>query len=402
MGRARLLILCTATAWNATTSAADWSSLDRYQQTISRTEFETLLTRVYCPSGALTNYLTFSTNSVTVFSTSEKTNALFTLHFASATSSNVQHSASFKRIALDPGHIGGEWARMEERFFERGKDRPVQEAVLNLTVARLLKTRLEAAGSQMFLTKNTLDPVTEKRPEHFRAQAEREIAALTRFDAFPPLEREAARADAIRKRAELLFYRSSEIAARASLLNEKIKPDLTICLHFNAVEWDECKNLVDDNRLVVFVHGNYLASELKDDEQKLRLFSKLLERSHPAELMVAEAIATALAGATKLPPVEYGSSSGSIRVGDSPYVFARDLAANRLVNGPVAYLEPYYMNNRVVYQRIQLGDYEGNRDVNGVPMKSIFREYADAVADGLSNFFPRRSGLPAATSSDSR
>jgi hypothetical protein len=311
---------------------------------------------------------------------------LFTLYFSPSASSVIPHPAFFKRIALDPGHIGGEWARMEERFFEHGKDRPVQEAVLNLTVARLLKTRLEAAGAQVFLTKNNFDPVTDKRPENFRAQAEQEIAALTRFDTFPPLERQAARADAIRKRAELLFYRSSEIAARASLLNEKIKPDLTICLHFNAVEWGDCQSLVDDNRLVVFVHGSYLASELKDDEQKLRLFSKLLERSHPAELMVAEAIATAMAGATKLPPVEYGPSSGSIRVGDNPYVFARDLAANRLVNGSVVYLEPYYMNNRVVYQRIQLGDYEGTRDVNGVPMKSIFREYADAVADGLKKF----------------
>jgi len=389
MGRTSHLIICALTVWSATASAADWSSLDRYQQSISRAEFETLLSHVYCPSGALTNYLNFSTNSVTVFSTTEKTNAFFTLRFASATPLNVKQAEFFKRIALDPGHIGGEWARMEERFFERGKGRPVQEAVLNLTVARLLKTRLESAGAQVFLTKNALDPVTEKRPENFRAQAEQEITALTRFDTFPPLEREAARADAVRKRAELLFYRSSEIAARASLLNEKIKPDLTICLHFNAVEWDDCQSLVDDNRLVVFVHGNYLASELKDDDQKLRLFSKLLERSHPAELMVAEAIATAMASATKLPPVEYGPSSGSIRVGDNPYVFARDLAANRLVDGPVVYLEPYYMNNRVVYQRIQLGDYEGTRDVNGVPMKSIFREYADAVADGLKRFVSR-------------
>ena len=376
-------------AWSTAASAADWLVLDRYQQTISRAEFETLLAHVYCPSGALTNYLNFGTNSVTVFSTTDKTNALFTLRFAADVPSLHPSISPFSRIALDPGHIGGAWARMEERFFERGKDRPVQEAVLNLTVARLLKARLEAAGAQVYLTKDNLDPVTDKRPENFRAQAEQEMAALTRFDAFLPLEREAARADAVRKRAEQLFYRNSEIAARASLLNDKIKPDLTICLHFNAVEWDDCQSLVDDNRLVVFVHGNYLASELKDDDQKLRLFSKLLERSHPAELMVAEAIATALAGATKLPPVEYGPSSSSIRVGDNPYVFARDLAANRLVNGPVVYLEPYYMNNRIVYQRLQLGDYEGNRDVNGVPMKSIFREYADAVADGLAKFLSR-------------
>jgi hypothetical protein len=70
-------------------------------------------------------------------------------------------------------------------------------------------------------------------------------------------------------------------------------------------------------------------------------------------------------------------------------VFARNLAANRLVNGPVVFLEPYYQNNRLVYQRIQLGDYEGLRDVNGTPMKSIFREYADAVAEGLSKLIAR-------------
>jgi N-acetylmuramoyl-L-alanine amidase len=388
MGRTRPLILLAAVAWGATAYAADWSALERYQGTISRPEFEALVTTVYCPSGALTNYVTFGTNSVTVFSTSEKTNTLFTLRFADKSSSFIPHPSSFHRIALDPGHLGGEWARMEERFFERGKDRPVQEAVLNLTSARLLKARLEAAGVEVLLTKDNFEPVTDKRPENFRAQAEQDIP-LTRFDTFPPLDREAARADAVRKRAEQLFYRGSEITARARLINEKIKPDLTICMHFNAVEWDQCQSLVDDNRLVVFVHGDYLPSELKDDDQKLRLFSKLLERSHPAELTVAEAIAAAMSKATKLPPVEYGPASGSVHVGDNPYVFARNLAANRLYDGPVVFLEPYYMNNRVVYQRIQLGDYEGTRDVNGTPMKSIFREYADSVADGLMKFLPR-------------
>jgi N-acetylmuramoyl-L-alanine amidase len=393
MGRTRLLTLFVATLWITAASATDWSVLERYQQTISRAEFDALLVNVYCPSGALTNYLTFTTNSVRVFSTTEKTNPpLFTLRFSSATSSSAHRipvEGGFRRIALDPGHIGGAWARMEERSFERGKDCPVQEAELNLMVARLLKARLEAAGAQVFLTKDNFEPVTDKRPEDFQAQAEQEIKGSMRFDAFPPLEREAAFADAVRKRAELLFYRSSEIAARGKLLNEKIKPDLTICLHVNAVEWDECHSLVDDNRLVVFVHGNYLASELKDDDQKLRLLEKLLERSHRTELAAAEALATALANATKLPPVDYGPNSGSIRVGDSPYVFARNLAANRLVNGPVVFLEPYYQNNRLVYQRIQLGDYEGLRDVEGTPMKSIFREYADAVAEGLSRLIAR-------------
>jgi hypothetical protein len=325
-----------------------------------------------------------------VYSTSAKTNpSLFVLQFASPNGPFLQHHAIFHRIALDPGHIGGEWARMEERFFVRGKERPIQEAVLNLTVARLLKIRLEAMGATVFLTKDNLEPVTDKRPADFHAQAEREVRALGLFDAYPALEREAGVADAVRKRAETLFYRNSEIAARARLLNENIRPDLTLCLHFNAVEWDECQSLVDDNRLVVFVNGNYLASELNEDEQKLRLFTKILERSHSNDLAVADAMAESLATATKLPPVNYGPGSGAVRVDENRYVFARNLAANRLINGPVVYLEPYYMNNRVVYQRLQLGDYEGTREIDGQPYRSIFREYADAVAVGLSKFISR-------------
>jgi hypothetical protein len=385
MGR---LVLCLMLAQACLPlSAADWSGLERDQQTITRAEFETRLSNVYCPSGALTNYLTFNTDIVAVFPTVDRTNLpLFRLRFAASPVAVRSPSVAFRRIALDPGHIGGEWARMEERFFVRGNDRPVQEAALNLAVARLLKQRLETAGAEVFLTKDNFEPVTGKRPEDFRAQAAQEIAGRPRFDPFPVLEREAAVADAVRKRAESLFYRSAEIAARARLLNETIKPDLTLCIHFNAVEWDPCQNLVADNRLVVFVHGDYLESELQDDDQKFRLFSKLLERSHRVELAAANAIATALARATGLSPVEYAPRSGAVRVGENPCVYARNLAANRLVNGPVVYLEPYYMNNRIVYRRIQLGDYEGEREIEGRRYKSIFREYADAVADGLAGF----------------
>ena len=373
-------------------AAANWSSLDRFQQTITRAEFDKQLATVYCPSLAITNYLMYGTNSVSIFSTTDKTPPpLLTLHFGPSSSTINHKPSSIRRIALDPGHIGGEWARMEERLFVRGRDRPVQEAALNLTVARLLKPKLEAAGAVVFLTKDNFEPVTDKRPEDFRAEAERDVVAAVPGGISGILD-EANRADAICKRAELLFYRNAEIAARAKRLNEEIKPDLTICIHFNAVEWDQCQSLVDDNRLVVFVHGNYLSSELTDDDQKFRLFSKLLEHSCENELPVAEALASALAKATGLPPVQYAPTASAIRVGTNAYVYARNLAANRLINGPVVFLEPYYMNNRIVYQRIQLGDYEGAREIEGKPYKSIFREYADALAAGLSEFVPPPGG----------
>ena len=272
----------------------------------------------------------------------------------------------------------------------RGQDRPVQEAVLNLTVARLLKQQLDQQGCEVVLTKNDFQPVTDKRPADFRGQAEQEIVQSKAFDSYPPLEREAALADAIRKRQEQLFYRRAEIAARAKLVNDWYNPDLTICLHFNAVAWNEHNDLVDDNRLVVFVHGDYLPAELIDDAQKLRVFRKILEQSHcrNRRLPVAESVANALAQATKLPPAQFGF--GARRVGTNEYVYARNLAANRLIDGPVIFLEPYYMNNKVVYQRLQLGDYDGEKVIDGHEYRSIFREYADAVFEGFAVRFWKR------------
>jgi hypothetical protein len=41
------------------------------------------------------------------------------------------------------------------------------------------------------------------------------------------------------------------------------------------------------------------------------------------------------------------------------------------------------MNNQTVYKRLLAGDYEGQRTFDGKSYGSIFREYADCVAQGL-------------------
>lgn len=368
----------------------DWTTLDAHQDGITRAEFERRMREVYCPSGAHTNHMTITDRSVKVVAgAGQEGEPLWELWFGAGLTRTANKEVSAYRIrsvCLDPGHIGGEWARMEERWFARGQGRPVQEAVLNLTVARLVKAQLEALGVTVFMTKDNLEPVTDKRPQDFRDEAVRQVGSMTEFDAWPELEREAARADAVRRRQEMLFYRGAEIGARARLVNEVFKPDLTVCIHFNAAPWNDRFEFVDDNRLVVFTHGNYLADELSDDAQKYRLLHKLLSGDQRRELAVAESLATSLAQATRLPPVQYPRVGGAYRQGGGEYVYARNLAANRLYDGPVVFLEPYYMNSKAVYDRIQAGDYEGTREVNGQRVKSIFREYADAIVEGLKPF----------------
>jgi hypothetical protein len=47
------------------------------------------------------------------------------------------------------------------------------------------------------------------------------------------------------------------------------------------------------------------------------------------------------------------------------------------------------MNSKDVFARIQAGDFEGTRNINGTERKSIFREYADSVADGLVEYYSK-------------
>jgi hypothetical protein len=50
------------------------------------------------------------------------------------------------------------------------------------------------------------------------------------------------------------------------------------------------------------------------------------------------------------------------------------------------------MNSTVDYPRIQAGDYDGLREVNGKPQPSIFREYADALTEGLARHYSDKRG----------
>ena len=45
------------------------------------------------------------------------------------------------------------------------------------------------------------------------------------------------------------------------------------------------------------------------------------------------------------------------------------------------------------FARIEAGDYEGTREVNGMQRKSIFREYADGVVAGLVDYYRKQRRL---------
>ena len=293
---------------------------------------------------------------------------------------------------------------MEERWFQVGDSKPVQEGDLTLRVARLLATRLRDLGAKVSFVRSADEPTTGKRPDDFRELARKILikngVPQPRADVLDSTDPEKEKT--IRWQSEILFYRYSEIRRRAALVNFKLHPDLVLCLHFNAEGWGDPTSpmLTDTNHLHLLVNGSYLAEELEFDDERFEMIRRLLSRAYDEELPLADTIAVAMARETGLPPYAYPTTNSTTKVGTSGYVYARNLLATRLYRCPVVYCEPYVMNSKDVFARIQAGDYEGTRNINGVERKSIFREYADSVADGLVEYYSKaRSSNGAAVSS---
>jgi N-acetylmuramoyl-L-alanine amidase len=390
-------------------SKPKWSVLKHYQETITHDDFIRLIQNVYCTHGFAPDLIEISEKTAHILMNRDPPK-YFTLRFAEngASSRHVPRlwrpakslppavpgrPLSNLRIALDPGHLGGKWAKMEERWFQLGNSPPVKEGDLTLRVARLLAPQLRKLGAKVSFVRNSNEPVTVRRPDDFKELARKILikngVPHPRSDVLDPNDPEKGKT--IRWQSEILFYRYSEIRRRAALVNFKLHPDLVLCLHFNAEPWGDPNNptLVDTNHLHLLVNGSYLHEELELDDERFEMIRQLLSRTYDEELPLADTIAGAMARKTGLPPYEYPTTNATTKVGATGYVYARNLLATRLYRCPVVYCEPYVMNSRDVFARIQAGDYEGTRNINGRQRKSIFREYADSVVDGLIDYYSK-------------
>ncbi len=389
--------------------APNWSELDAFQETITHDKFLTLLTKVYARGVEYRPFITVLEDRARIQMESGNSAKIYELRFhrgvekkltrywrsaAQMPSAPPGRALAGVKVALDPGHIGGEYAQMEERWFQIGKGAPVMEGDMVLVVARHLAQQLRAAGAEVLWVRDSSKPVTRARPRQLRRQAEQ----LLKRSPGPVHESYTDRRDprkqrSIQYQSELLFYRASEIRARGVRVNDKLQPDVTVCLHFNAEPWGdpELPQLTSINHLHLLVNGAYSRGELSLDDVRFEMLMKLLNQVWSEELAISETVAASMAQATGLPPYVY-SGDNAFNAGSSLYVWGRNLLANRLYRNPVVYLEPYVMNSHDVYERVQAGDYEGQRMVAGRLQESIYREYARGVAQGLVSYYQTRRG----------
>lgn len=371
----------------------DWSKLERFQDTITRADFENLLTTVFTTGDGWKSYIEIHDTGARIVTGADATSGDFLLRFSApgVQKSSPRHwktaaelSPAPKdqplhglRVAIDPGHIGGKWAQLEERWFKTREGAVICEGDMTLLVAKLLKPRLEALGATVLLVRARNEPVTALRPDSLLDSAR---------EADPSVNQP----EDLRKLAERLFYRTAEIRARAKFVNGTLKPDLVLCLHFNADPWGspDQPTLVNRTHLHLLLNGAYTNEEVSLADQRFSMLEKLLGRTHEEEVLVGTSVADTFASISGLPPFAYPEGSTNARsVNGNPYLWARNLLANRLYECPVIFMEPYVMNSTIDSSRIAAGDYDGTREINGRFLPSIFREYADALSRGLADYY---------------
>jgi N-acetylmuramoyl-L-alanine amidase len=366
--------------------APDWTELDAWQGTVTRSEFIEMMDNVFTVSPEWREWFVVKDELVEIDTGEQDSPYVLRLASSGKTSTGPRYWRPASelspapagrpldglKITIDPGHIGGKWAKIEERWFQVGAEKPVREGDMTLQVARILKPKLESLGAEVSLVRTENEPVTTYRPESLMQQA-REI------DSESP-----------QGLAERLFYRTAEIRARADLVNQTLKPDIVLCLHFNAEAWGDPLDprLVPNHHFHLILNGAYMDGEVALADQRFEILRKIVERIHPEEAALAASVAASFVESTQMPPYLYEANSRrAVNIDANPYLWARNLLANRLYRCPVVFLEPYVMNSVADHARIQLGDYEGIKEIDGKPYPSIFREYAESVTNGLANYY---------------
>ncbi len=386
--------------------APDWSALDASSGTLSQEEFEAAMTKVYLNRTQFTLPWSVEEGALLVITSPGKPpkRIVFRKHDAEPKTfpqywrlpkdllplKADEPVLKGVHIALDPGHIGGGYAEMEERWLSMNPGESIMEGHLVLQVAEMLKPRLEALGATVTMVRQQEAPVTKVNINDLK-KAARQV--LLDAGIANPVENYADRVGeerilTVQWQTEKLYYRVSEIRARAQRVNEELRPDLVLCLHLNAEAWGDPKKpaFVDKNHLHLMVNGCYSAEELQTEDVRFEMLRRVFSRAHEQEIAMADVVAVALAKSTRLPPYVYITPQAR-RVSENPYVFARNLLANRLYQCPVLYFEPYVMNNEQTYKRLLLGQYIGRTLLDDELVTSPLEDYTRGVVNGLTEYY---------------
>jgi N-acetylmuramoyl-L-alanine amidase len=302
----------------------------------------------------------------------------------SITSSEVTKPASsYKglkeaKIAIDPGHFGGSFAELEERFLSIPAEQSgvsqspifLREGDLTYLTALELKRLLEAEGATVLITrsgigkgaleKNFYEWMKEKMPlflegvtlsKHFRE-----------------------------------FYNHEDLRARAEKIND-FSPDIAIIIHYNAVPPSKGERYyASQNYNLAFVPGAFGRGELEEKRDRYEFLRLLVTQDLEDSVELSSKIVKKFAEVLQVPLIVENDSAPYLRSvckAQKTGIYSRNLALTRLVHCPVCYGETLIQNHPDEASRLATQDFS----IAGIPCSKRIQEVAQAYFEGIRDYF---------------
>lgn len=377
-----LFLICIVASVGASDRFKDF---EWAQETLTRAEVEKRLGCYLQKDGRVGSFFTVGKDGFLLFDASEtdsKRSVDFTLKFAK---SKINKTLKKKRanlvgvkIALDPGHLGGAYARLEERYIdippsiERKEPIQFDEGTLSFLTAHYLKILLEKEGAIVMITRDQIGKGVYEEGffdwlKHSSNLWSGQVSLSNLF-----------------KR----YYNPLDLRARAQKINV-FSPDLTIVLHYNSHHVEEeysSNNCVSSkNYNLVFIPGAFCRNELVEEDSRYEFMRLLVTSDLEESTKLSKCILEAFDQKLKVPVIDASDGARYLEkvcLEVEKGVFARNLALTRLIHGPVCYGETLIQNNIDECLNLARKDFV----INGVSCSSRIKEVAEAYFEGIQTY----------------
>lgn len=282
------------------------------------------------------------------------------------------------KIAIDPGHFGGDLAELEGGNVKipaekTDKNQPISfnEGTLTYLTAIALKSLLEAEGAIVFITRPDIGRGAIK--ESFPKWLEKHPLLLKSGDSLSKIFRK--------------YYNQEDLIARARDINA-FAPDITIIIHYNSHLTDLEKKhkalLTKSNFNLVFIPGAFCLNELNKIEDRYEFLRLIVTDDIEQSLKLSQQIIFEFVDKLNVPVISDNEKTSYIdkTCFIQPGIYSRNLVLTRLVHSPLCYGETLVQNNENEIYRLSCSDIQ-----EGQAYPKRINEVAQAYFAGIKNYF---------------
>lgn len=363
--------------------SCSFQDFDSYQGEVSKQEIQNKLKYLIKTKEAQNHFL-LTDDAFIIYASLEKKQKNKEEYRLTLGSSSVlqtsKRSLADCKIAIDPGHFGGEYSHLEQRFVEISFQKNLiafNEGDLTFLTALYLKELLEKEGAKVFLTR------TKKAegafPQNFfqflQTHPDLWLTQKTLIQLFRDI------------------YNRLDLYARAEKINT-FKPDITVIIHYNAhnSEGEKYTSITDKNFNMVFIPGSFGDGELKEKKARYEFLRLVVTSDFLLSKQFSKIVLKKFNEHLQIPtvtPLDAALCLGTVSIEVEKGVYARNLALTRLIHGPLCYGESLIQNNLEEALRLSHLDTE----IQGYPCSSRLKEVALAYFRAIKEFFMQKEEI---------